>query len=211
MFRYRFPVLASLKLLVAFAAPVWAQHQHEGDIIIGRSSGGVLKIEADLDECRLVQPVSGLLNGWAGDEPGFEAIMEDEPGEDLFRLDAGAQIWLEALSLDPAFKVRNPLNPLQVIDAPGERLLLGRHDLHDHVIWHVDSADVGHNPLETEWHGTFRLLDLGTTAYGASEPFTVCVTNVPEPVSLAMLAPGVVILAARRVGRRMPRAGRRST
>ena len=183
-------ILLSLSSCVLFgmaAAPVLGQHQHEGDVIIGRSTSSQLLIEADLDEIRPLEAVNGLLKGWAGEEPGFEALMEDEPDEGFYRLAPGAQIWLEAISLDPALKVHNPLNPLLVIDSPGDQLFLGDHELHDHVIWHVDSLDAGFNPLQTVWYGTFKLVDKGTTAYADSDPFTLGFTNVPEPGTLGLL------------------------
>jgi len=74
-------------------APV-VGHQHEGDVIIGRSGSGRLLFEANLNEIRPLEAVNGLLKGWAGDEPGFEALMEDEPDEGFYRLAAGARIWL---------------------------------------------------------------------------------------------------------------------
>ena len=167
-------------------APV-VGHQHEGDVIIGRSGSGRLLFEANLNEIRPLEAVNGLLKGWAGDEPGFEALMEDEPDEGFYRLAPGARIWLEAISLDPALKAHNPLNPLLVVDSPGDQLFLGDHELHEHVIWHVDSLDAGHNPLQTVWYGTFKLVDKGTTAYADSDPFTLGFTNVPEPGTLGLM------------------------
>ncbi len=179
------------------AGPAFA-HQHEGDVIIGRSASGQLRFEADLDEPRLLTAVNRLLKGWAADEPGFEALLEDEPDEGFYRLAPGAQIWLEGILLDPALKARNPLNPLLVIDSPGDQLLLGDQELHDHVIWHVDSLDAGYDPLQTVWQGTFRLVDKGTTGYAASEPFSLSFTTVPEPGTLALLLAGSLTAVRRR-------------
>lgn len=194
-------ILLSLSSCVMFGiatAPVLGQHQHEGDVVIGRSGSGQLKLEADLDHVRVLEDVNGLLNGWAGDEPGFEALLEDEPDEGFYRLASGAQIWLEGISLDPALKVHNPLNPSLLIDSPGDQLFLGDHELHDHVIWHVDSLDTGFNPLQTVWYGTFKLVDKGTTAYADSDPFTLGFTNVPEPGTLGLLFMGSLAALRRR-------------
>ncbi len=196
------PVFLSLSSCVLFgiAAPVLGQHQHEGDVIIGRSSSSRLLFEADLNEIRPLEAVNGLLKGWAGDEPGFEALMEDVPDEGLYKLAPGAQIWLEAISLDPALKAHDPLNPLLLMDSPGDQLFLGNHELHDHVIWHVDSLDAGFNPLQTVWYGTFKLVDKGTTAYSDSDPFTLGFTNAPEPGTLGLLFLGSWAAFRRRGG-----------
>lgn len=186
---------ALLAGIVVGASPAPAAHRHEGDVIIGRTGSGQLRFETDLDEIRLLDPVAGLLTGWAGDEPGFEALTEDEPDEDLFRLGTGAQIRLEAVALDPALRVRNPLNPLMMLSSPGDQLLLGDHELHDHVIWHVDSLDPAFDPSRSVWQGTFKLVDTGSTGYADSPLFTLRFA-IPEPSTLALLVAGS--LAVRR-------------
>jgi hypothetical protein len=188
-------------IYLSAATPSWAQHQHAGDVIIGRSSAGQLKIEADLDEPHLLDAVNGLLKGFAGEEPGFEALTADEPAEDFFMLAPGADIRLEGISLDAALKAHDHLNPLLVIDSAGDQLTLGAFDLHNHVVWHADSLDPAFDPLATEWQGTFRLVDVGTTLYAPSDAFTIRFTNVPEPAAITLLAFGLSALMRRK---RMP-------
>jgi len=193
-------ILASSALLAgiivgAFSASA-AAHQHEGDVIIGRTGSGQLRFEADLDEIHLLEPVAGLLQGWAGDEPGFEALAEDEPDEDFFRLGTGAQIWLEAVALDPALRVHNPLNPLLMLSAPGDRLPLGDHELHDHVIWHVDPLDPAFDPGRSIWQGTFKLVDTGPTGYSDS-PLLTLRFAIPEPGTFALLVAGSLAVLRR--------------
>jgi hypothetical protein len=174
-----------------------AAAQHLDDIIVGRSAAGQLKFEAGLDEVHLLLPVNPPLSGWTGDEPGFDHLEVNEPDEDFFVLGAGAEVWLEGISLDAALRVyRNDLGA--AILSPGQQILLGDHLLHTHVIWNISSSDPGFDPGQEVWSGTFKLVDKGVTGYAESEPFTLRFTNIPEPATLVMLAAGGLALVRRR-------------
>jgi hypothetical protein len=189
--------LVSITLFATTAAPTWAHDQHEGDVIVGRSASGQLKVEADIG-LSLLGPVNSLfLKGWAATEPGMESLLADEPLEDFHMLAPGAQISLVGVSLDPAFKVHSPMLDY-LIAAPGDQMPLGDNELHEHPTWHIDSQDPGFNPLQTVWYGTFKLVDTGTTGYAASDPFTLTFTNVPAPATLGLLAIGAVAVMRRR-------------
>lgn len=198
-------LIAVLSCIVA-AVPAMAQHDHGhgADPIVGRTLAGKLSLEADFDECFRLMPIenSPLPNyaGWSMDDPGFFALEEDEPAEDFYRLGAGADIWLKCASINSAFKVRDAeaLNFPVRISAAGQQFHLGDHQLHIHPIWHIDSLDAGFNPLQTEWHATFTLIDLGSTGYAESDPFTMCFTNVPEPATLALVGLGSLAAVRRR-------------
>jgi len=148
--------------------------QHAGDIIVGRSATGQLKVETpDLSQVFPLGPVNGpFLFGCAGDEPGFDHLVTDEPGEDFFILNIGAEIRLECLNIEPAFKVwAGGLGSF--IDAPGDRIQLGDHEIHEHVTWHIDSQESGFVPSQASWQAAFRLVDTGSTGYSESEAFTL--------------------------------------
>lgn len=186
---------------VAPTAPAMAQHDHAGDIIVGLAgdsaiTADTLAIEADLDEPVLLAPVSGLLNGWASSDPGFDALGADEPGEGFFTLGGGASIRLEIVTIDAGFAVVQSGGGA-IADEAGESILLGGPTLHSHPTWWARSGVLG-----DDWTGTlsatFRLIDAGSTGYAASEPFTMSFTNVPEPAALALLGVGSVLMCFRR-------------
>jgi hypothetical protein len=182
-----------------------AQHQHEGDFIVGvtgvdKASATTLAFEAPEEvehgDDILLSPVSGLLNGWTGTDPGFEHLEADEPAEDFYQLLSGASIRLEIISIDPGLKVwESGLGTLA--DAAGESILLGDEELHSHATWHLDSDVLGAGWTGT-LSGTFKLVDTGSTGYSDSEQFTMHFTNVPEPATLGLLALGGAAMIARR-------------
>ncbi|GIK18540.1 MAG: hypothetical protein AMXMBFR77_01160 [Phycisphaerales bacterium] len=167
---------------LAFAA---AANPHDGDFIVGVNGLGKLMIEADLDEAFYLPPFNaGGVVGWFGDDPGFASLDEDEPGEDFYTLKTGADVWFVLVAVDPAFKVYDPFFNLM---SPGDSFWLGGHEFDVHPFWHIDSADPAFDPARTEWHATFRLIDLGGTGYGVSDDCRVAFTNVPTPGAGALL------------------------
>jgi hypothetical protein len=169
-------------------------HEHE-DIIVGRSNAGVLGVEYDFDEASVLPPVSGVLNGWAGDDPGFSHLEVDEPGEDFYMLGAGANIVFEIVDIDPAL-VGNPLT--DSLDAIGDQFTLGDEELHSHIDWLINSDDPAFDPLQTLWEVDFKLVDTGSTNYGASPVYTWGFTNVPEPTAAILMLAGCTLIGMRR-------------
>lgn len=188
-------IVAVLTAIFPLAAQAGVDHHHEGDIVVGRTGANVLSVEFDFDEPTVLAPVSGLLNGWAGDEPGFDHLEADEPAEDFYMLAPGASVVFELLSIDPAL-VGNPLT--DPLDSPGDSFVLGDHELHQHIDWLIDADSPSFNPAQTEWSVMFRLSDAGATGYGDSEIYTWRFTNVPEPATAALLLAGAVALVRRR-------------
>lgn len=188
-------VSSPLAVVVALlgAAQAQAQCLDHMDILIGRSAGGQLKlvnVPGDIVVC----PVDGLLKGYASGQPGFGAVAVDDPPNDLFTLASGASVRLEAVGLESALKVWGPsLGTL--MDAPGERILLGGPGLHTHVTWHVDSQDANYDVQDMPWTGTFRLVDTGSTGYTASANFSFSFAPEPEVVVPAASQWGLVALA----------------
>jgi hypothetical protein len=156
---------------------------HPGDIFVARSSGGQLRV-SNLRSVVFLNPVSGILDGWTAGDPGFLALEEADPGNDLHLLQTGAQVRIELIAISPAFKVWGPglTGPL---DTPGESFLLGGPDLHEHFTWHIDSEDAGFDPGDVTWQATFKLVDTGSTAYSESEPFVMTFARAGVPAASA--------------------------
>ncbi|MCW5775641.1 MAG: hypothetical protein KIS87_04240 [Phycisphaeraceae bacterium] len=183
-------------LLTVAALAFGAAAQHDDDFVVGVNGLGTLMVEADLDEAFYLPPFdSGGVVGWFGGDPGFASLEEDEPDEDFYMLAGGADVWFVLVAVDPAFKVYDPFFSLM---SPGDSFALGGHEFDVHPFWHIDSDDAAFDPFQTEWHATFRLIDMGTTGYGASEAYRVAFTNVPAPGAVALLAPAVAAALRRR-------------
>jgi hypothetical protein len=156
-------------------------HQHEGDVIIGFRLGvndaNQLALELEADHATELPPVDGILAGWAGEDPGFESLEEDEPDEGFYALIPGAEIVLDVIGCTSGFKAHTP-GFADRLDSPGDQLILGGPPFHVHLEWHIDSSDPGFDPERHAFSFTAKLLDTGTTAYGPSEPFTLHFTNL---------------------------------
>ena len=138
----------------------------------------------------------GPLSGWGIDDPGF--ITLEEPFESFLPPETGANIVLEVLSFDSALKAWEP-GFGAVFHSPGDLWDIGPVPAHEHPFWHIDSADSGYVPGQTEWDATFRILDTGSTGYAPSEPVTVTFV-IPEPSTGAfmLLAAGCGLKRSRR-------------
>ncbi|MCP4592161.1 MAG: hypothetical protein GY842_15610 [bacterium] len=160
-----------------------ARAQHGGDVWVGRSAAGQLKVSpagfVPEDNYAPLAEVNGpLLWGWSDNDPGFDHITADDPGNDALQLQAGAEIWLEVVAMDPALRMLDA--GFQLLDSPGDATFLGDQGLHVHNTWHIDSLDVDYDPEQCVWEATFILRDEGGTGYAASEPFTFHgLTNIP--------------------------------
>jgi len=177
------------------AGPVLAQ-PHEGDIIVGRTDAGQLKVEFDFAPLLPLPAVSGPINGFSDSEPGFDHLEANEPAEDFYVLAPGAEVYFEIVSFEDAFQVWGAGFSSGPHLNPGEHVLLGDELLHSHVIWHVNSDDPAYDPLDSPWDATFRLVDLGTTGYAPSEAYTA--RFVPEPSTAALLGVALVGVLRRR-------------
>jgi hypothetical protein len=169
-------------VLILVACTGELQAQHEGDVFVGRTAGGQLKIGGFIPDLNIVvlPPVSsppGLFNGWSDNNPGFDRVTTDDIENDLLTLQSGVQVRIEVVEVDPAFQTIS--TSFVIIDEPGERILLGNENLHTHLIWLINSDLVGQfDALQVLWRATFRLVDTGNTGYAASDPFTFYFANV---------------------------------
>jgi len=188
-------------LVFAMAVMAWSRpasagpHEHEeGDIRVGRTPTGQLKLlfTGGLTVLPIID--SGPLTGWGLDEPGFFSIDEEIPEENMSPLMAGNNIIVEVVGagLDNGLKHWLPgfgnyfgNGPLSV-----SSWNLGPDFTDTHGFFHIDSTTPGfvYPPGQTEWSATIRVIDTGSTGYLASDPITL--TFAPEPTSLALLAIG---------------------
>lgn len=175
--------LSLVLVLIAVATPLaWAQPHHHHDVVIGRTAQLLLKVETPHEPSELEPTAPGFpIAGWSGDAPGFEALEDDEPGEDFYKLQPGAQIELEVLALRDGLRMFNNAQQELLV---GDKWLLGDHELHLHGLWVID-AQVNPDPVANPARGHFLVRDLGTTGYGPSAPFELAF--IPEPASLALL------------------------
>lgn len=152
--------------------------QHVGDVWVGRTAAGQLDVGgfADAGVGKYLAPSSGLFPGWSDNDPGFDRLITDDPDNDLFMLAAGAQIRLEVVAFDPAFRAVD--TSFNLLDMPGEQTLLGTSSLHTHLTWNINVNDPQFDPDEYLWEATFRLLDTGATGYAPSNDVTLKFTNV---------------------------------
>ncbi len=169
---------AFLALTLAAAAPV-ALGQHAGDIWVARSGSGQLdRAGFDVDvNLKLLSPGDG---GWSDSNPGFDRLLTPQPQNDLFSLESGCRIFLEAVELDPGLIIVQ-IGTFQVMDGPGDRLSLRPlgPSLHEHLLFLIDSTSPNYNANWGVWHATVRLVDTGTTGYAPSEEFTLKFINRP--------------------------------
>lgn len=149
-----------------------AHAQHAGDFWVGRDNSGKLKLGGrDVNELIFLLPVSGLIEGWSNNDPGFDRLVTSQPANNFLTLGSGAEISLKLVDLDPAFRVID--TSFFVLEQPGDETYLGDHQLHTHLIWHVNADDPVFDPLQCLWEATFVLLDDGFTGYRNSDPFTL--------------------------------------
>ncbi len=174
-------LIPPLVVLVAFTCgAARSAAQHTGDAWIAVDSNGQLTIDprsyVPADNFAYLPPVSGLLKGWSDDDPGFDHTVAPDPAMTVFPLNAGAEIWLEVVTVDPAFRAID--DGFQVLDAPGEDTELGGANIHQHMTWHINSQDPAFDPDQCVWHATFILRDDGATGYADSDPLVYSFTNV---------------------------------
>jgi len=187
------PGLITIAFLAA-ATPAHAGPPHEDDIEVGVNALGQIVLILDEESIEL-PPISGLLNGFGVDDPGFLSIDAPEPKHGAFPLDPAAIIALEVVSFAPAFKGWTP-GFASVFRLPGDQWVIGSAPFDEHPFWHIDSDDPAFDPNQSAWDATFRLVDLREgSAHLPSDPLTI--TFTPEPSAAAAIA-GIGLLMLRR-------------
>jgi hypothetical protein len=174
--------LVGLALLLPPSMPNAAFGQHRGDVWIGRTGDGTLAISPTdasfIPEQNYVVlgPSGGVFPGWSDDDPGFDSMTISTNG--VFPMDPGADVWLEVVDMEPAFRLVT--DSLEVLNEPGESARFpGGHRVHEHWTWNIQSTHPEFDPEQCVWRATFFLRDEGTTGYESSRNFTFQFTNVP--------------------------------
>lgn len=175
-------------------------HGHDGDIIVGVNGQGQLSFEGEFDASLVFEDLLALsptLGGWSGDEPGFTNLDADEPAEDFFTLSNGVALSLEIVSIDTGLQFFDFFD-LSLADQVGQTLDLnegGNPDFDSHPLYFISETVLPNYDGEI-LSVQFKLIDSGSTGYGASEVFTM--NFVPEPATMSLLGLGGLVLARRR-------------
>ncbi len=178
-------------LVACVLTPAIAQAQHSDDIEVGKSAAGRLVVKGDFDEIFELSPIAegGLIGGWSANEPGLDAIGEDESDEFLSLLGEGRLIALNIVELSPGLVLRDPLNLAELTSQTPLPT-----NLHWHPLFHVEGPA---NPGDI-YTATLYLSDLSAQPLADSDAFTLTFQIVPEPASLALVAMGGLTLLRRR-------------
>lgn len=191
--RAPFRLFVTLGLVSVIAQAANAGMIKEDDVNIGldlaQNKLGVIWLGEEVS----LPELAGPLFGFGLDEPGL--ISLEVPYGGLVPLPEGVEVVLEVISFDPALQGWTPGFSSTFSD-PGDLWSLGSTPVHAHPFWHIDSTDAGFNPMQVEWHATFRFVDANPGGYAASDPVTVVFT--PEPAALTLMAVGAACVAWRR-------------
>lgn len=173
-------VLASLTT-AAFAHELQVGRTASNQIVMNILGGQPF----DLEE----SPFPGF-DGFAASDPGFVAIVEDDPNTGTLVLPTSSFLKFTLVGIDAGIQIWNDSGsaPMNV----GETYTLGQPLFHVHPIWHSPAGIPG-NLYDIQ----IQLFDQ-TGVLSASPVYTFVFTPVPEPGSLSLLlAPALVILRRR--------------
>ena len=156
-------------------APLAAEE--DVDMLIGSSAdgAGALQIDFPFAERKVEVSLSANLGGfdfYSGTEPGFEAIEESQPDDNLFALAAGTTVTVEITAIEPgaAMKFEGA-----TLDAVGKTFVLGTTPgLHIHPEWQL-TLPAG---VTADRSISFKLTT-DAAGYSASQAYTATITVVP--------------------------------
>lgn len=178
-------ITVGLAALCSVSLTQFSSAQHAGDIFVGRSAANQMKygpngfVPDEPTNVVLLPPTSGLFNGWSDSNPGFDRVVTAVPELDLYTMASGANIYLEIVTIEPAFQIYD--TSLNLFDQPGQRPRLGNNALHRHLTWFINSQHPQFDPNKRVWTCTFKFVDLGSTGYSASAPFVMRFANACNP------------------------------
>jgi len=168
------------------------------DFGVGVNSTGQLVVEFNFGS---IEPIPAAtapgFNGWVSDEPGFANFEVAEPEEDIFVMGSGADIFFELISTSgDGFEVYDPFFSAKLEN--GDTFGFGGASFDDHPFWTVNADSPDFDPSVFSYDVTFRLIDLGSTGYAATEDITVTFTRVPTPAAAALLLGAAPFVRRRR-------------
>lgn len=163
-------------LLIALLWPGSSLAQDIDVLIYSDQPGGGSLLAADYD---FSEPNAIFLSFCFGGsclytttDPGFRTPDEDRPGESLYAVSAGTDVFLEIVAIDPAVSLQVAG---VVIDTPGEAAELGTaQGVHIHPLLQavVDEGETGVYPV------SFKLTGAG---YSESATYELLLSNEPAP------------------------------
>lgn len=178
----------TVALLVALlGCTAVAEAQHAGDMLLGSSAngGGSLKLVYDFTNKVVVSASfsGGGITLSTTTDPGFDALIIDDPGNAFYALDSGTQVRVQITAIDAPVSMKFGATTL---DAVGESALLGAMpNLHVHPEWRLT--------LPTGMFGTYAVsfkLTTTSASYSESVAYTAMVTNIaPTATPTSTLAP----------------------
>jgi hypothetical protein len=175
--------------------------QHEGDILIGQTTTRLGATNLPSRTIYLSPVSSGVFQGWSSTVLGFDGIVTNAP-DALQPLVAGANVFLEVVTIDPGLSLRSFTAPATVFaDEAGERLRIGSTgNLHNHPIIFIDRAVVGTN-FTGQRTVVFRLVDTGTAGLLPSPDYSLTFAPVaPAQLVLTRTPEGMTLSFATREG-----------
>ncbi len=171
--RTRSYVITMVALVLPATPHAWG---HEAHMLVGRTAEGQLtwhRADGVPNEALTVLeeiPPGGPLEGFSASIPGFSDVVIASPEHDVYPLEAGADVWMEQLDVDPALlQIQTPSFLIINFLAPPE-MRIGGPGSHAHPIWLIDTTDPAFEPDQCVWVVTFILKDKGATDYADSEP-----------------------------------------
>lgn len=107
------PWSASLLVVCGWCAEIAAvRAQHAGDILVGRTTDLALSATGVPAQTLFLPPVaSGPFLGWSSTVLGFDAVVSTNANGSLGPLTSGANVHLEAVSIDPGLSLRSFTTP----------------------------------------------------------------------------------------------------
>jgi hypothetical protein len=125
-------------MVLVACAPALAQPRH-AEVVVARDAGGRLVVHIDAAMPALL-PLShfAMLVGYAGLEPGWGSLVEDEPEHGLYTLSPLSDLCFILVSADPGAGILNDQGA--ALMQPGEALPFGPPPFDRHPIYNLVST-----------------------------------------------------------------------